>query len=71
MTVNKPSRVDGSWLVFNNFTLTHYSSTKDSGVADVMADDEQPSFIYDLMGRRVENPEKGIYIVNGKRVLVK
>ncbi|MBP3614520.1 MAG: discoidin domain-containing protein [Bacteroidaceae bacterium] len=27
--------------------------------------------IYDLSGRRVENPVKGVYIVNGKKVLVK
>nr|MCR5139192.1 hypothetical protein [Bacteroidaceae bacterium] len=26
---------------------------------------------YDLTGRRVANPEKGLYIVNGKKVLVK
>ena len=27
--------------------------------------------IYDLMGRRVENPAKGVYIVNGKKVVIK
>ena len=27
--------------------------------------------IYDLQGRRVENPTKGIYIVNGQKVMVK
>ncbi|MBR5593657.1 MAG: M60 family metallopeptidase [Bacteroidaceae bacterium] len=27
--------------------------------------------IYDLAGRRVENPAKGVYIVNGKKVFVK
>ena len=27
--------------------------------------------VYDLAGRRVENPTKGIYIVNGKKVVVK
>ncbi|MBQ2787605.1 MAG: hypothetical protein IJF00_06585, partial [Bacteroidaceae bacterium] len=27
--------------------------------------------IYDLTGRRIENPTKGIYIINGKKVLVK
>ena len=27
--------------------------------------------IYDLSGRRVENPTKGVYIMNGKKVLVK
>lgn len=26
---------------------------------------------YDLQGRRVDNPTKGIYIVNGKKVIVK
>jgi hypothetical protein len=26
---------------------------------------------YDLQGRRVENPTKGLYIVNGKKVMVK
>ncbi len=26
---------------------------------------------YDLTGRRVANPEKGLYIVNGKKVVVK
>ena len=29
------------------------------------------SIIYDLSGRRVENPGKGIYIVNGKKVVLK
>jgi hypothetical protein len=30
----------------------------------------QPStLIYDLMGRRVEKMEKGIYIVNGKKMI--
>ena len=27
--------------------------------------------VYDLSGRRVENPTTGLYIVNGKKVLVK
>ena len=31
----------------------------------------QPSSLYDLMGRRVEKATKGIYIVNGKKVVIK
>ena len=31
----------------------------------------EDAFYYDLSGRRVENPTQGIYIVNGKKVLVK
>ena len=32
---------------------------------------EADAAVYDLMGRRVDAPAKGIYIVNGKKVLVK
>lgn len=32
---------------------------------------QQDGVYYDLSGRRVENPSAGIYIVNGKKVLVK
>ena len=29
------------------------------------------TIIYDLSGRRVENPDKGVYIVNGKKIMLK
>ena len=33
------------------------------------ANGQQPTAVYDLQGRRVLNPTKGMYIVNGKKVL--
>ena len=33
------------------------------------ANGQQPIVIYDLQGRRVENPTKGMYIVNGRKVI--
>ena len=36
-------------------------------VEDVNAD----AVVYDLQGRRVQNPTKGLYIVNGKKVVIK
>ena len=33
------------------------------------ANSQQPTAVYDLQGRRVANPTKGVYIVNGKKVL--
>ena len=33
--------------------------------------DNQPQSVYDLSGRRISKPQRGIYIVNGKKVLVK
>ncbi len=35
------------------------------------ADGMDPSAVYDLQGRRVNNPQHGIYIVNGKQVVMK
>jgi hypothetical protein len=32
---------------------------------------EGRSSIYDLQGRRVSNMQRGIYIVNGKKVVIK
>ena len=40
-----------------------------TGVANVEV--QESTVIYDLLGRRVEKMEKGLYIVNGKKVLVK
>ena len=31
---------------------------------------QQTSCVYDLLGRRVENPTKGVYIMNGKKVVM-
>ena len=36
-----------------------------------IANGQQPTAIYDLQGRRVANPTKGMYIVNGKKMVIK
>lgn len=42
-----------------------------TGINDTqLAQDKQQS-VYDLQGRPVENPTKGVYIVNGKKTLIK
>ena len=38
---------------------------------ETIANGQQQTAIYDLQGRRVENPTKGIYIVNGRKVVIK
>ena len=42
-----------------------------TGVDQITDDRVQSTVIYDLTGRRVENPSNGIYIINGVKVLVK
>ena len=44
-----------------------------TGIEDIKAALTSPASndIFDLSGRRVSNPTKGIYIINGKKVLIK
>lgn len=42
-----------------------------TAIPSVAISDLGNAVVYDLMGRRVSAPEKGIYIINGKKVFVK
>ncbi len=54
----------------NNWLIREVGSY--DGIGAVVAEGaEANGAIYDLSGRRVENPAKGIYIVGGKKVVVK
>jgi hypothetical protein len=43
----------------------------ETGVDEVKAENGNVKAIYDLQGRKVDTPSKGIYIIDGKKVLVK
>ena len=40
-------------------------------IEEVVGSEGEAQTVYDLQGRKVENPVKGIYIINGKKVLVR
>ena len=42
-----------------------------TGIENAEIKDEKSRMIYDLQGRRVTEPTKGMYIVNGKKVVIK
>jgi len=42
-----------------------------TGIAQMRNEElEMRNEVYDLQGRKVLNPEKGLYIVNGKKVII-
>ena len=49
---------------------SYYFDFGTTGIDAVVTECEENVY-YDLSGRRVENPTRGIYIVNGKKLLVK
>ena len=46
-------------------------STNPSAIEEVKGEDGKVKAIYDLQGRKVDTPSKGLYIINGKKVLIK
>ena len=46
-------------------------STNPTAIEEVTEQRAESKDVYDLQGRKVENPTKGIYIINGKKVLIK
>lgn len=44
---------------------------EETGIKNAEFTNQNSPFIYDLYGRRVEKAEKGIYIVNGQKVVIK
>ena len=43
----------------------------ETGIEEVKSESGEIIGIYDLQGRKVDTPSKGIYIINGKKVFVK
>ena len=54
----------------NAATLT-MKKGEETGIEEVKGESGKVKGIYDLQGRKVEKPTKGIYIIDGKKVLVK
>ncbi len=57
--------------VFFSDEKGYYNDTSDGVNAVDASSDNADSSIFDLTGRRVERPAKGIYIINGRKMLVK
>ena len=48
-----------------------YEDDVQTAVGKIPQQERAAEAVYDLTGRRVQNPQRGLYIVNGKKQLVK
>ena len=64
-----------TFTVEHNVNLKAYftdnTKEEDASVRQSMTDNADENLVYDLQGRRVENPDKGIYIKNRKKVVLR
>lgn len=68
MNPKKSNYSSGKDVLIDDAMLTRKSS---SGISTVTLDDRTRTGIYDLYGRRLNEPRKGINIIGGKKVVVK
>ena len=60
-----------NWLVWDNFTLT-FNKGQYTGIDNVATSQTATRQCIDLQGRQVQHtPKCGIYIIDGKKVIVK
>lgn len=68
--IEEPS-AGNTWLVWDNVTLS-YLGTEATAICDMSGGRPQTfekNVFYNLRGQRVEHPTKGLYIVNGKKIV--
>jgi len=59
-----------SWLAFKNVKFT-FNKEKTDGITNVNNAKNANDAIYNLNGQKVEKTKKGLYIINGKKVVIK
>ena len=74
--VKSTSMPSAYWVIFDNFRLYFYGKMSADVVTAIReigsgTNRQTKNEVFDLQGRKVMNPTKGLYIVNGKKVLVK
>ncbi len=64
---------NASWIAADNFALSYIGTTAPDAIQGVEADTRSlaGAAIYNLAGQRVQKAQKGIFIINGKKLLVK
>jgi len=67
---------DHAYLDLNNTNaargrLTIRLHSESTGISNIETETIGDDVIYNLRGQRVENPTKGLYIINGKKVVIK
>lgn len=63
---NSPVRLQNFYV-----TISSTKVTPDTGIESVVTDKASVRAVYDLQGRRVARPERGFYIVDGEKVILK
>ena len=73
--LRKAEHIAEDWCILDNFQFYYLGTTAPTAIeavdADIITTGNASTKIYNIAGQRVAKAVKGLYIVNGKKVLVK
>lgn len=72
--IRKSEHIEGDWTIFTNWKLYYLGKNQPDAVETISADENianRESAIYDLSGRRISKLTRGLFISNGRKVVVK
>jgi hypothetical protein len=71
----KNTAVEGDWVIFDDFQLFYLGGDldkkPDTAVREILVNNSKSAAIYNLAGQRINALQKGLNIVDGKKVYVK
>ena len=70
MKANRAFMILDESMANANIAIVDYETYAD-GISEVSTNKVENNTIYDIQGRIVNNPTKGLYIVNGKKMVIK
>ena len=68
--IRKNAAIASDWVIYDDFELYYIGKALPNSIQGVEAQDKV-QVIYNLAGQRLSKPQKGINIINGKKVLIK
>ena len=69
--INGSTTTASVWAYFTDVAITKDEPSTTGISATLMNNETMNNEYFDLQGRRVSQPTKGLYIVNGRKVLIK
>jgi hypothetical protein len=72
MYIGITASTNTQWVIWDNFRLMYFGAENPTtGISNVAVEAANNGAIYNLAGQRVMNAQKGLFIINGKKVVMK
>ena len=68
--LRKTDAIGNDWLIYDDFQLFYLGNDPAVGIANVSGNAVKQT-IYNIQGQRLNAPQKGMNIINGKKVFIK